>query len=130
MLRALVVVGRIHEGKRLSGVYVSGRDGVYSDILSLIGAQNVSSHQTVALPTLSPEGLFALGPEAILEIRSLDDRVVDTKALAAFWQRYQKIPAIAEGRFAILSEDYASIPGPRYLLLAERFARVIYPERF
>jgi len=130
MLKALVVVGRVHEGKRLSGVYVSGRDGIYSDILSLIGSQNVSSHQTVAIPTLSPEGLVALAPEAILEIRSSDDRVVDTQELKAFWERYPKVPAIADGRFAIISDAYASIPGPRYLLLAERFARVIYPERF
>jgi iron complex transport system substrate-binding protein len=129
-LKALVVVGRTHEASRLSGVYVSGRDGVYSDLLSLIGSRNVNDHPTAALPTLSPEGLMSLGAEVIIEIADADDGPADVEKLQSLWKGYPGIPAVANGRVAILTEDYASIPGPRYILLAERFAKVLYPDRF
>ncbi len=129
-LQTLVVVGRTHEGSRLSGVYVSGNDGFYSDILSLVGSTNVNKQRTVAVPTISPEGLLSLGAQAIVEIVSENDGPVDEAKLQSFWMQYPRNPAVAEGRVAILSEDYASIPGPRYILLAERLARVLYPDRF
>jgi iron complex transport system substrate-binding protein len=129
-LPTLVVVGRAHEGKRLSGVYVSGRDGVYSDILALIGSRNVNDQKTVAVPTLSPEGLLSIGAEAIIEVTNVDDPTTTIESLYDFWRGYPGIPAIMHGRLAILTEDYASIPGPRYILLAERFASVLYPDRF
>jgi iron complex transport system substrate-binding protein len=129
-LKTLVVVGRTHEGSRLSGVYVSGNDGFYSDVLSLVGSTNVNQQRTIALPTLSPEGLLSLGAEAIIEIVSADDGPVDIGQLQSFWRQYSRIPAVTRGRVGIFSEDYASIPGPRYLLLAERFAKVLHPDRF
>ncbi len=129
-LKTLVVVGRTHEGSRLSGVYVSGSDGFYSDVLSLIGSTNINQQRTIALPTLSPEGLLSLGAEAIIEIVSEEDGSVDVNLLQRFWKQYSRMPAVTRERIGILTEDYASIPGPRYILLAERIAKVLHPNRF
>lgn len=117
-LRTLVVVGRTHEGGDVAGVYVSGSDGFYSDLLPIVGLANVNRDSTVAVPLLSAEGIAALAPEVIIEIINRDDVVVGD--VAAMWKRYSAVPAVRNGRVFALSDDYASIPGPRYILLAER----------
>jgi iron complex transport system substrate-binding protein len=124
-LRTLVAVGRTHEGSVVSGVYVSGKDGYYSSVLSLVGMRNVNDENTISLPTLSPEGLLALNPEAIVEVVGKDDPV-QAQNLRALWDHYPQLPAVAKNRITILTADYATIPGPRYIKLAEDIATAMY----
>jgi iron complex transport system substrate-binding protein len=122
--RVMVVVGRTREGSLQSGVYVSGHDGFYSGILSLLGAVNVYSGRTVAVPSLSAEGIRALAPDVIIDVVNVDDRVQGEQA-KVFWQRFPDLPAVKQGKVVVLSEDYASIPGPRYVVLAEQLSKVV-----
>jgi len=122
-LRTLVVVGRTHEGGDVAGVYVSGSDGFYSDLLPLLGLLNVNRDPTISVPLLSAEGIAALSPEVIVEIVNRDDVV--KRDLDAMWKRYLSVPAVRNGRVFVLSEDFASIPGPRYIQLAELLVRKI-----
>jgi ABC-type Fe3+-hydroxamate transport system substrate-binding protein len=124
-LHTLVAVGRTHEGSVVSGVYVSGKDGYYSSVLSLIGMRNVNDENTISLPTLSPEGLLALKPDAIVEVVGKDDPM-QVEDLRALWGHYPQLPAVAKNRIAVLTADYATIPGPRYINLAEDIAAAIY----
>lgn len=117
-LRALVVVGRANEGSSTSSIYVSGNDGFYSGILELLGIQNVNRDSTMTLPTLSPEGLLALKPDVILEVVGQDDPVM-TSDRKSLWARYPQLPAVRDNRIFVLNADYATIPGPRYVQLAE-----------
>lgn len=119
-LRTLVVVGRTNEGGNVAGVYVSGSDGFYSDLLPLVGLANVNKDPTIAVPLLSAEGIAALSPEVILEIVGRDDGVAPDSA--SVWNRYATVPAVRDGRVFVFTEDFASIPGPRYIELAERIA--------
>jgi iron complex transport system substrate-binding protein len=123
-LRVMVVVGRAKEGDASSYVYISGRDGFYSDVLSLVGAQNVNTERTVAVPTVSAEGIFSLNPDVILEVVNVDDgRVLETER--SFWGRFARISAVVNNRVFILNEDFASIPGPRYILLAKKLSSLL-----
>jgi len=122
--KTLVIVGRMHEGNSLSGVYVSGKDGFYSGVLDILGMKNVNSDATVAIPMLSPEGLLALSPEVIMEIVNADDPEDPAGAISP-WKRYATLPAVKNDRIFVFREDYASIPGPRYIMIAEEFARRI-----
>jgi iron complex transport system substrate-binding protein len=120
--KTLVIVGRMHEGDALSGVYVSGKDGFYSGVVEILGLRNVNSNATVAIPTLSPEGLLALAPEVIVEIVNTDDPESPADEVS-LWKRYGTLPAVRDGRIYVFRQDYASIPGPRYIVLVEEFAR-------
>ena len=120
--KTLVVVGRMHEGSSLSGVYVSGKDGFYSGVLEILGMKNVNADSTVAIPMLSPEGLLSLSPEAIMEIVNTDDPE-NPAGETSPWKRYSTVAAVKNGRIFVFREDYASIPGPRYIMLVEEFAR-------
>jgi iron complex transport system substrate-binding protein len=122
--KTLVVVGRMHEGESLSGIYISGRDGFYTGVIELLGMKNVNTDPTVAVPMLSAEGLMALAPEAIVEIVNVDD-LAFTGAPSAVWSRFPKVPAVKNSRIFTLSDDFASIPGPRYIDLAEKLAGLL-----
>lgn len=123
-IRTLVVVGRAAQGNSLSAIYVSGSDGFYTDVLALAGAVNVHDKPTVALPVVSPEGLLALRPEAILEIQNIDD--AKSPGDLDSWSQYPSLPAVRNGRIFPISDDYASIPGPRYIQLVERVASLLH----
>ena len=123
-LRVMVVVGRTREGSADSGVYISGNDGFYSDIIKLLGATNVHQGATVAVPTLSPEGVLKLAPDVIVDVVNVDDRA-EIAHVRGFWSRFPTVPAVREGRIIVLSDDFASIPGPRYIELAEKVSQVI-----
>lgn len=124
--KTLVAVGRTHEGASTSGVYVSGRDGFYTGVLEIVGLRNVNQEPTIAIPTLSSEGIMALAPEVIVEVVSADDPNTDEDQ-AALWQKYPNIPAVKNDRIVTLRGDYASIPGPRYIRVAEDLAQRLQP---
>ena len=125
--RTLVVVGRTQGPTEASAVYVSGSDGFYSEVLALAGARNVNERPTVALPLMSPEGLMVLKPDVVLEVVSVDD-ALDAQAARKLWARFPSVPAVQRGRVYVLSQDYASIPGPRYINLVEQVAQLLHPE--
>ncbi len=122
--RTLVVVGRMHEGESLSGIYISGKDGFYMGVIELLGMKNVNTDPTVAVPMLSAEGFMALAPEAIVEVVNVDDPSLKGSP-SAVWNRFPKVPAVKNSRVFTLSDDYASIPGPRYIALAEKLADLL-----
>ncbi len=122
--RAMVVVGRTKYGSAYSGVYISGRDGFYSDVLQLVGTANVHQTQTVAVPTLSPEGILRLAPDVIVEIVNVDDGEVPNNYMA-FWERFRSVPAVKRRQVVLLTQDFASIPGPRYVQLARALSSVL-----
>lgn len=120
----LVVVGRMHEGDSLSGIYVSGKDGFYTGVIELLGMRNINTDPTVAVPMLSAEGFMALAPDAIVEVLNVDDPALKG-APTAIWNRFPQVPAVKNSRIFTLSDDYASIPGPRYIELAEKLAGLL-----
>ena len=124
-VRTLVVVGRTQQRGEVSSVYVSGSDGFYSDVLRLAGAVNVNRSPTIALPLLSPEGLNVLKPDAIVEIVNVDDDVFLGQGME-LWRHLSAIPAVQTGSVFLVSDDFASIPGPRYIQLVEKVAGLLH----
>jgi iron complex transport system substrate-binding protein len=136
--RVLVIVGRTREGSKDTGFYISGSDGFYNDILEVLGAVNVHQGGTAAIPTVSAEGLLKLDPDFIIDILNVDD---NGEAKPSTWLGGKegldpiltKLPAVARGDVLVLSADYASIPGPRYLelldVLAHKFHEAALRER-
>jgi iron complex transport system substrate-binding protein/vitamin B12 transport system substrate-binding protein len=114
----------MHEGDSLSGIYVSGKDGFYTGVIELLGMRNVNTDPTVAVPMLSAEGFMALAPEAIVEVVNVDDPALKGPPTAV-WNRFPQVPAVKNSRIFTLSDDYASIPGPRYIVLAEKLAELL-----
>lgn len=120
-IRAMVVVGRTREGSTTSGVYISGRDGFYAELLAMLGVRNVNARNTVAVPSLSTEGILSLNPDIILEIVNVDD-AERPERLLTFWKSFPGVNAVKNNRVFLIDDDYASIPGPRYTNVLRLFA--------
>jgi iron complex transport system substrate-binding protein len=124
--KTMVVVGRVREGSATSGIYISGRDGFYSDVLRIVGCENVNTQPTVAVPTLSAEGILKLAPEVIVEIVNQDDQRAP-ESFEAFWGTFSKVPAVQSHSVFMIKDDFASIPGPRYIQLASLLSSILCP---
>lgn len=126
--RVMVVVGHATNTSD-SSIYVSGNDAFYSDILELLGAANVHENTTMAVPTLTHEGIAKLNPDVIVEIVNADDstRVAEVEA---FWRQFSELKAVKTHAVFAVADDFASIPSVRYPQLALRLGALIYPDRF
>jgi iron complex transport system substrate-binding protein len=126
--RVMIVVGHATAARDAS-IYISGSDAFYSDILALLGAKNVHEKQTMAVPTLSHEGISKLDPDVIVEIVNADD-TTGVAEVERFWRQFSGLKAVKSHAVFALSDDFASIPSVRYPQLAFRLGAMIYPERF
>ena len=129
--RVMISVGRNFSGGNLVDVYASGRDGFYNELLTLAGGVNVYEGKTAKLPVLSREGILRLNPEVIVDMvgdkansQTSDEKVLD------LWRSMPEIEAVRQGRVYVFHQDYAVIPGPRFVRLLEDLARTLHPEAF
>ncbi|RMG44476.1 MAG: ABC transporter substrate-binding protein [Candidatus Dadabacteria bacterium] len=127
---ALIVIGS-EPAAGLRGLYISGKDGFYNDLVRIAGGVNAYRGSTAALPSLSAEGLIALKPEVILQIVPETLRKNFNTALALkFWKKYSMVPAVKSGRIYFLKKSYVYVPGPRFTMLLNDIAHYLHPEVF
>lgn len=107
-------------------LFISGRDGFYSELLELLGATNVFSSYTSAFGSLSSEALFALNPDTIIIISSQPEiPAPNRQELLSIWSVFDKISAVRDKRIFVIEQDYASVPGPRFVKLLQDLARIL-----
>jgi len=130
VLRVMIVVGDSDEAA-LKNLFISGKDGYFSELLKLAGAENVYQGQTMSMPGVSREGIIRLNPEVIFEIASDPvERQVDAQRILAAWQELSMVSAVRNNRVYILRDNYFSIPGPRFTLVLKKFAELLHPGVF
>lgn len=128
-IKTLVVVSSSGEGDILKSVYISGIDGYFSDILKLTGGAAVYSGLTTGFPVLSAEGVLKLAPQAVIHIAyGMTDKERDNIKRA--WSKLSDLPAVKNDRIFILTEDYATIPGPRFVLLMDSVGRLLHQKEY
>lgn len=129
--RVMIVVGRNFSGGTLADVYVSGHDGFYNRLVTLAGGVNVYEGETAKLPLLSREALIHLDPDVIIDmVGDASARRPSDREILRQWRTLPEIKAVREGRVYVFHQDYAVIPGPRFVLLLEDLARALHPEAF
>ncbi|HUT09653.1 MAG TPA: helical backbone metal receptor [Thermoguttaceae bacterium] len=128
--RVMVAVGRAGVGTgRLEDVYIAGRDGHLDRIVAAAGGQNACTSGTVRFPVVSSEGILKINPEVIVDlVRVSIGPPQDTEAVRADWQQVAQVDAVKNDRVFVIDDDFATIPGPRFVLLVEKLARLIHPE--
>jgi iron complex transport system substrate-binding protein len=129
--RVLLAVDRTPSRGRLEDVYIGGRDGHLDRILELAGGRNAYQGD-VPFPVVSREGMLRMDPQMILDLVPLPPgmparRPDQRRAILADWNGLD-VEAVRQGRVYLVEEDYAFIPGPRFILLVEKLARLIHPE--
>jgi iron complex transport system substrate-binding protein len=124
--RTLLVFGR--EPGALRAIDASGGVGFLADIVSLAGGENVLAGEKRESVRIGTEAILAAAPEIIIDLhygRALSAEQIDRERAA--WQALPSLPAVREGRVALLVGDEFVVPGPRLADAAESIADVLHP---
>lgn len=130
--RVLVSVGRAMGS---SAFTAAGERTFYNEMITLAGGTNALENTAVPFPMVSTEGMLRINPEIIIEM--VPDSCSDfygtekgwkpEKAIAG-WNKIPAVDAVKNRRVHLFAQDYALIPGPRFIYILEQMARVIHPE--
>ena len=124
-LRALVCISRDYAVPELRDLYFAGNDGIYSRLLEALGAENACGTLPQTYPCLDRENLLQIDPDVIFDIVTVPN--TDAKIRAQAWQTLPGLKAVRDHRVYCFEGDYATVPGPRLVLLIEDFRRAITP---
>jgi cobalamin transport system substrate-binding protein len=114
---------------RLEDVYIAGCDGHIDRIIELAGGRNVYQQGVARFPVVSHEGMIKMNPQVIVDlVGGLSVRKVSNEEVAADWEQLTEVDAVRQGKVFVMDDDYAFVPGPRFILLVEKLARLIHPE--
>ncbi len=140
--RVMVSVDRILGAGRLENIFVAGNDEYFDEMIEIAGGRNVFGDQPVRYPVVSNESIIKADPEIIIDIiSSMNDtsavggKQSDAAAInklkakaAADWRQLPKVDAVGSGKIFCLTEDFISVPGPRFILLLEKLVKLFHPD--
>ncbi len=127
--RVMIAIDRTLGTGTLRDVCITGRDGHIDRIIEMAGGQNAYGDGHARFPVVSQEGILKINPEVIIDLAfGLDEEDVDQATIAADWQCLPEVDAVRTNRVYLVADDFATVPGPRFILLVERLARLLHPE--
>jgi ABC-type Fe3+-hydroxamate transport system substrate-binding protein len=94
----------------------------------LAGGRNACT--ATGFPVVSVEGILQMNPEVIVDL-VFPDRPAGQRpeTIAREWRQLPEVDAVRNDRVYVVEDDFALIPGPRFILLAEKLARLFHPEK-
>jgi iron complex transport system substrate-binding protein len=109
-------------------VFAAGKNQWYDDIITMAGGANAYTNEGVQFPELSPEGLIRLDPDVVVELApDLERKDRTPEELISEWDSLSVMRAVANKNIHVLSGDYVSIPGPRFVFIVEDLAKILHP---
>jgi iron complex transport system substrate-binding protein len=125
--RVMIAVDRSSPGS-LDQIYIAGNDGFFSKMIALAGGINVYEG-SIAFPAISAEGILQMNPEVIVElVPETRLRNSGTEGLISDWRTLAGVDAVRNNRVFLLTNDYASIPGPRFILTLRDIANLLHSD--
>jgi len=129
--RVLVVIERDYAAG-LDSMTVAASDAsydLYDRVIEIAGGQNACPRTAAPFPPVSTEGLLWMNPEVIVElVPPAAERSLDLEAIRRQWQELPELKAVKNGRVYVIDDDFAMIPGPRFVRLIEKLAKLLHPE--
>lgn len=125
----LVSAGRDKGTGQLTEIYASGQNTWYNSMLEMAGGTNAYTDRLIQFPTIGIEGLIDLDPDIIVEmVRANELQSFSEADIVAEWGTVPQLRAVKEKRVYVLSGDYTTVPGPRFVIVLEDLARALHPE--
>jgi iron complex transport system substrate-binding protein len=126
--RVMVSIGRNLGSGKLKDVYISGKEGFYDEMIEIIGGVNAYSGG-VAFPVVSSEGIITMNPEVIIDmVPDIEEKGWNPEMIQKEWDALPQVDAVKNHRVYVFGEDYVAVPGPRFISIMEKMARVMYPD--
>ena len=125
----LISIGRTLDATKLKDVYIAGLPTYFNELIEMAGGVNAFKNNKIAYPMISSEGLIHLNPQVIIELSAgLNTSNLTKEIILKAWSSISSVEAVKNNRVVILSSDYISIPGPRFVLLLKDLVKSIHPE--
>ena len=102
-------------------IYIAGRGNFYEEIVQLCGGTNAYAG-TLSTPMVSAESVLKMNPDIIFDLL-VGAGENDIRQAINDWARLSSVNAVKNGRVHILTESWASRPGPRIDMLIETVSR-------
>jgi iron complex transport system substrate-binding protein len=125
--RVMVSLGRGMGSGALKDIFIAGKGTFYDDLITLSGGENVYSGTNIKFPQVEIEGICKLDPDVVIDMM-LPGMNLTKAALLDEWKKAGHVQAVKNNRVYIFEQDYATVPGPRFILTLEQMARAIHPE--
>ncbi len=109
-------------------LYTVGATSYLHDLLTAVGAENVTGDLQDAWPTLGEEALLARAPDVILDA-SVEDAEADLSQaeLLERWAHFETLPAVRLGRIHVVRQDSLFRAGTRTPEALAVLERVLFP---
>ena len=90
--RVLIIISRESDQGPISNRYVAGHHDFYHDLIQLAGGINAYPDSSIAIPSLSAEGLLQINPDIIIELfPAAGEHPFDFHNIKQQWQQLDKI---------------------------------------
>ena len=127
--RVMVAIDRTLGAGSLQDVYITGGDGHIDRIIELAGGRNAYPDSRARFPVVSQEGILQINPDVIIDLAyGLAGKDADEATIRADWQCLAEVDAVRHDRVYLIADDFATVPGPRFILFVEKLARLLHPE--
>ena len=111
----------------ISPIVSVGKGTFIDELIQMAGGTNLCAGYS-SYPRLSREQVLALSPDVL--IVTTMHRGLSIDQIKAEWAEWTQIPAVRNGRIAIVDSDIFDRPTPRQVDALEQLVRVIHPELF
>ena len=120
----LILVGRDYENSTIKDAYAVGDDRFLNVIIDLCGATNAYTGN-MAYPKIQLEGILSLNPDIVIDIITANDLTPEKlDFIAKSWSGLD-INAVKNGKVFIKTEDFWSLPGPRFVKIIEEIKNIL-----
>lgn len=111
----------------ISPIVSVGKGTFIHELINMAGGMNLCADYS-AYPRLSREQVVALSPEVL--IITTMHQGVSIEQVKIEWSGWPQIPAVRDGRIAVVDSNIFDRPTPRQVDALEQLVRVIHPELF
>ena len=122
--KVMILVGRDYESRSVKDAYIVGKDGFLNEIITLSGAENVYQGN-MPYPKIQLEGIIALNPDIVIDVITASNLTPEKlDFITKSWSDLD-INAVKNGKVFIKTEDFWSLPGPRFVKIIEEIKSII-----
>jgi iron complex transport system substrate-binding protein len=111
----------------VSPIVSVGKGTFINEMIRMAGGTNLCGGYS-SYPRISREQVLALAPDVIIVTTMTRDISIDQ--IKAEWADWTQIPAVRNGRIAIVDSDIFDRPTPRQVDALEQLVRIIHPELY
>lgn len=122
--KIMIVVGRDYESSTIKDAYAVGDDKFLNEIIMLSGAENAYTGN-MPYPKIQLEGILSLDPDIVIDIVTASD-ITPQKLdfIEKSWSNLD-ISAVKNGKVFIKTDDFWSIPGPRFVKIIDEIKNIL-----